>query len=73
MIARRLFRAALRPIRRLTRPLRLRWINYCIKHSQGEVLRLIEMRDDLRQLEQNEHINLVKLDRRRNELMRWEL
>jgi hypothetical protein len=69
---RRLFRTLTRPVKRLARPLRLRWIEYCINHSRGEVLRLLELRDGLRQLELNEHVNLVKLDRRRNELLRWE-
>lgn len=68
MIARRLLRAVTRPIKRLVRPLRLRHIDYLIKHSDHEIERLQWLREELTHLEQNENRYQVKLEMRRNEI-----
>lgn len=70
MTARRLLRAVARPIKRLARPLRLRWIDYQRSQSVKEIERLKDMRDDLKQLEGIEHRNQVALEMRRNEIVR---
>lgn len=88
MIARRILRAAVRTTRRITLPLRLRWIDHCAACSRAEIERLLDLRDDLNKrcpakylasqleyvgwLEQIEHLNLVKLDKRRQEIVRWD-
>lgn len=73
MIARRLIRAAVRTTRRVTRPLRLRWIDYRMQHSRAEIERLLDLRAYLNVLEQNEHFNLVQLDVRRQRIVKWEV
>lgn len=70
MIARRLLRAAKRTFRRIARPLRLRWIDYSMKHSAAEIERLCDMRDDLVQLERTEHFYQVQLQVRRQQIER---
>jgi hypothetical protein len=70
MIARRLLRAAVRPLKRLARPLRLRWIDYQYASSTREIERLADMRDDLVQLEGIEHRNQVKLEMLRQDIER---
>jgi hypothetical protein len=70
MIARRLFRAMTRPIKRLARPLRLRYIDYLTKQSCREVERLNDMREDLVELERTEKRNQVALELRRNQIER---
>lgn len=70
MIARRFLRAVTRPIKRLARPLRLRWIDYQRACSVREVERLADMRDDLVQRQGIEHRNQVRLEMRRNEILR---
>lgn len=66
----RLLRAAVRPLKRLVRPLRLRLIDYQINHSTSEIERLLDMRDDLAKLQRIEHNNQVRLGIRRNEIER---
>lgn len=68
MTARRLLRVLSRPIKRLIRPLRLRWIDHSIEHSCAEVQRLSNMRDDLIKLEQIEHFYQVQLSVRRQRI-----
>lgn len=70
---RRLLCAVVRPLRRLTRPLRLRLIEYRMDQSRDEIERLYNMRDYHHRLVQNEHFNLVRLDKRRQEIVKWEL
>ncbi len=68
MIARRLLRAAKRTVKRLVRPLRLRWIDYQRACSARELQRLLDMRDDLLQLEACEHFHQVQLSMRRDRI-----
>lgn len=68
MIARRLLRAVTRPLKRLARPLRLRLIDHAMKQSCKEIERLSCMREDLAELEQNEHRHQVRLEMRRNQI-----
>lgn len=66
----RLLRAAVRPIKRLIRPLRLRWIDYQRACSAREIERLCDLRDDLVQLERIEHRAQVRLEMRRDRILR---
>lgn len=66
----RLLRAVTRPLKRLVRPLRLRWIDHSMKRSAGEIERLCDMRDDIHKLQQVERIHQVKLEMRRNQIER---
>lgn len=68
MIARRLLRAAVRPIKRLAKPLRLRYIDYLTKRSCAELERLYDMRDDLLHLEMVEKREQVRLEVRREQI-----
>lgn len=70
MIARRLLRAVTRPIKRLARPLRLRYIDWQTKRSCAELERLHEMHDDLEHLQQIEHFHQVQLEVRRQQIER---
>ncbi len=64
----RLLRAVSRPLKRLTRPLRLRYIDYLTKRSCAELERIYDMRDDLVQLERSEHFYQVQLEVRRDRI-----
>lgn len=68
--ARRLLRAVTRPLKRLARPLRLRYIDWQTKQSCQEVERLNSYREDLDNLEANEYRNQVRLEMRRNAIER---
>jgi hypothetical protein len=70
MIARRLLRAAKRTVRRIVRPLRLRWIDYQRAQSAAELLRLTSFREDILNLECNEHFYQVQLDVLRQQIER---
>jgi len=67
---RRLFRAAKRAARRLARPLRLRWIDWRTKQSCGEVERLCDMRDDAAQLIDKQKLEQVRLELRREAILK---
>lgn len=66
----RLLRAAVRPLKRLVRPLRLSLIDWQTRQSCAEIERLLDMRDDLAQLERIEHRNQVRLEMRRDRILR---
>lgn len=66
----RLFRAVTRPLKRLVRPLRLRLIDWQTRQSCAELERLYDMRDGLMQRQQIEHRHQVKLEMRRNQIVR---
>lgn len=65
MKARRLLQAVKRPLKRLARPLRLRYLKYQISVSQHELERLAEFRKALTELESIEHCHQVQLAARR--------
>lgn len=58
-----LFRAIVRPVKRLLRPLRLRWIDFQAEASKRELAYL-------QQLECNEHHFQVQLEVRRQQIER---
>lgn len=66
----RLLRAVTRPIKRLIRPLRLRYVDFLTRRSCAELERLSCLREDLHQLERNEHFNQVQLEVRRQQIER---
>lgn len=68
MIARRILRAVTRSIKRLARPLRLRWIDYQRACSVREIERLCDMREDLVRLQRTEHFHQVQLLVRREQI-----
>lgn len=68
--ARRLLRAVLRPLKRITRAWRLKHAEYLIKHSEHELARLADLRKSLVELEANEHRYQVHLSMRRQQLQR---
>jgi len=67
-MTRRLLRAVTRPLKRLVRPLRLRWIDYKMKCSRDELERLYNMRDDFIQLEAAEKKSQEKLEAERKKI-----
>jgi len=67
-MTRRLLRAMTRPLKRLVRPLRLRYVDFLMKRSCAELERLYDMRDDLVQLERSEHMYQVQLEVRRDQI-----
>jgi hypothetical protein len=68
VIARRLVRAAKRTLKRLARPLRLRWIDHKRAASVDELRRLLDLRDDLLQLQAIENNYQVQLSIRRDQI-----
>lgn len=70
MSARRLLRAVLRPLKRITRAWRLQHAEYLLKHSEHELARLADMRRSLADLEASEHRYQVRLAARRQQLQR---
>jgi hypothetical protein len=57
-----------RPIRKMLRPLRLRLINWQMKHSENEIQRLRSLRSALIYLEGIEHVHQVRLVIRRAQI-----
>jgi hypothetical protein len=67
---RRLLRATKRTLRRLAKPLRLRLIDWQTRQSCAELENIYDMRDYLVQLERNEKREQVRLEIRRNQIVK---
>lgn len=70
MSVRKILRAVARPIKRVLRPMRLRFIGWRIKRSNAQLERLRSFRRDIFDLEREQCFRQVKLAVRRAEIER---